>query len=193
MEELLPITNLNDFLFCPRSLYYGNIFRRSLGEDGFQQLPQKTGLAAHKSIDDGNYSSCANVLTGTMVYCERFGLIGRIDIFDADAHLLTERKWSVSAVWEGFKLQLYAQYLALGEMGFIVEKMRIHSKKDNRIYDVQIPGNAEISRLEDVIAQMRAFRIDAPFQREPRKCANCIYRELCDVYEREESTDDVIA
>ena len=185
MEETLPITNLNDFLFCPRSLYYGNIFRNSRGQDSYQQTPQKIGLATHKNIDDGFYSSRKEVLTGVMVYCERFGLLGRIDVYDKSSQLLTERKWSVSAVWEGFRLQLYAQYYALQEMGLPVMSMRIHSQKDNRNYEVPIPDLKDRMRLEEVISQMRSFRLEKPFVPNLRKCQGCIYRELCDVYTEE--------
>ena len=185
MEETLPITNLNDFLFCPRSLYYGNIFRSSRGEGTYQQTPQKLGLAAHHSIDTDTYSSRKDILTGRMVYSERLGLLGRIDIYDKSTQLLTERKWFVSAVWEGFRLQLYAQYYALQEMGLSVMAMRIHSQKDNRNYEVPIPDENDRVRLEEVIAQMRSFRLETPFVPNPRKCRSCIYRELCDIYEEE--------
>ena len=58
MEELLPMTGINDFLFCPRFLCYGNIFRRSLGKDAFQQTPQKKGLVAHRTVDEGPDDAC---------------------------------------------------------------------------------------------------------------------------------------
>lgn len=182
MEEILPITNLNDFLFCPRSLYYGNIFRRSLGQDGYQQSPQKVGLAAHRTVDEGSYSSRKSILTGMMVYCEKYGLLGRIDVYDESTRTVTERKWSISAVWEGFRLQLHAQYFALEEMGFPVAYLRLHSQKDNQTYEVPLPTEQDAHRLEEVIAQMRAFRFETPYSPNPRKCAGCIYRELCDIY-----------
>ena len=186
MEELLPITNLNDFLFCPRSLYYGNIFRNSVGEDAYQQAPQKTGLAAHRTIDHSTYSSRKNVICGMMVYSEQFGLIGKIDVYDGDNHTLTERKWSVSAIWEGFRLQIHAQYFALCEMGFDVRELRLHSKKDNRTYPIPLPEEKDAARLTEVIQQMRSFRLESPFAPNPRKCANCIYREICDLFQSPE-------
>ena len=189
MEELLPITNVNDFLFCPRSLYYGNIFRRSLGKDAFQQTSQKTGLAAHRTIDESSYSTRKDVVTGRMVYCETFGLLGRIDVYDARTKTLTERKWSVSAVWEGYRMQLYAQMRALEEMGLSVLSLKLHSKKDNRTYDVPLPSEADWKRLEDILAEMRAFSLETPFEPNPRKCAGCIYRELCDVCGTEDSPE----
>lgn len=185
MEETLSMTNINDFLFCPRSLYYGNIFRRSLGRDGYQQTPQKTGLAAHETIDEGTYSTRKDVLTGIMVYCEKYGLLGRIDIYDVRTRTLTERKYSVSAVWEGFRMQLYAQYFALEEMGYEVAALRIHSQKDNKTYTVPLPTRDDVMRFEEILEQMRAFNMEAPAELNVNKCAKCIYRTLCDVYQEE--------
>lgn len=187
MEETLSMTNLNDFLFCPRSLYYGNIFRRSSNPGGFQQTPQKVGLATHQTIDSSTYSSRKGVLQGTMVYCERFGLLGRVDVYDPATKTITERKHSVSALWEGFRLQLYAQYFALCEMGLTVERLRIHSYKDNRTYDVPLPSEKDVARFEQVLSDMRKYRLEDTFAPNPRKCANCIYRELCDLYDPSEA------
>lgn len=183
MEELLQITNINDFLFCPRSLYFGNVFRRSLGNDGFQQVPQKVGLASHRAIDENTYSTRKDVLSGIMVYCEKYALLGRIDVYDGRTKTLMERKWAVSAIWEGFRMQIYAQYLALREMGYEVKFLKLHSKKDNRTYDIPIPLENDLIRLEEIISNMRSFDFSAPFEPNQKKCANCIYRELCDVYE----------
>ena len=188
MEEMLPITNINDFLYCPRSLYFGNIYRRSIGKDGYQQAPQKVGTSAHASLDEGTYSSRKNVLTGTMVFCAAFDLIGRIDFFDKSSGLLMERKWSVSDVWEGYRMQLYAQAKALQEMGHEVKALKLHSKKDNRTFDVVLPTESDWNRLHAIISQMRSFRLDAPFAANPRKCARCIYSGLCDVCEIREAS-----
>ena len=180
MEELLPITNINDFLFCPRSLYYGNIFRRSRGKDVFKRTPQKIGLAEHQTLDEGTYSSCKDVLTGLTVYCESLGLVGRIDLFDVGKKMLVERKWSVSAVWEGFKMQLYAQCRAVREMGYDVAELKLHSKKDNRTYDIPLPTEGDWRRLANIIELMKKFRMEDPFAVNPKKCAHCIYSDLCD-------------
>lgn len=185
MEETLSMTNINDFLFCPRSLYYGNIFRRSLGQDGYQQTPQKTGLAAHETIDGGTYSTRKDVLTGVMVYCEKYGLLGRIDIYDVRKRTLTERKYSVSAVWEGFRMQLYAQCFALKEMGYEVAALRIHSQKDNMTYTVPLPTQDDVIRFEEILEQMRSFNMEVPTEFNANKCAKCIYRTLCDAYQEE--------
>ena len=82
METYLTMTQINDFIFCPRSIYFHDIFRENTDAEFYRQTPQKRGLAAHEAIDAGTYSSRADVLAGTTVYCEKYKLVGRIDIFD---------------------------------------------------------------------------------------------------------------
>lgn len=193
MESYLTITQINDFIFCPRSLYYNGIYRDSSDKSTYHDTPQIIGLAHHKTIDDGTYSSDAGVVTGLMVYSERYNLLGRIDILDIKRKLLTERKYSVTAVYDGFRYQLYAQYFALTEMGYQVEHLRLHSKKDNRNYDIPLPDAVEISSFELMLDKVRSFRITDDFVPNPNKCAHCIYASLCDcgpdVSEEEEENE----
>ena len=181
METYLMITQINDFTFCPRSIYFHDVYRNSVGEDAYHAVPQKVGRASHKAIDEGSYSSRKDVLTGAMVYSSRYGLMGRIDIFYVQTGLLVERKYSVTAVWPGFRYQLYAQSAALLEMGYTVRALRIHSAKDNKNYDVQMPGEAEKKEFEELLYRIRHFSLSDQFTVNPKKCRSCIYRELCDL------------
>lgn len=193
MESVLTMTQLNDFLFCPRSLYYSGIFRNNTEQEFYHQAPQTTGLAAHAAIDEGRYSTRSDVLTGTMFFCERYNLLGRIDVFDVSSGVLTERKYAVSAVYDGFKLQLYAQYFALTEAGYTVKELRLYSKKDNKVYSVPLPTAEDVTFFENVLKRMRCWMPDRPFASpNPKKCANCIYAVLCDCSaDEEERTNDV--
>ncbi len=179
MEPYLMITQINDFLFCPYSIYYHDILRNSAGEDIYHETVQKKGLAAHRSIDEGTYSSRAGVITGMAVYCAEFGLMGRIDIFDTAAGLLTERKYSVTAVYTGIRYQLYAQYFALTEMGYTVTALRLHSVKDNKNYPVALPGEKDKAAFCALINEIRAFTPETSFAAKPARCGRCIYHALC--------------
>ncbi len=181
MESVLTMTQLNDFLFCPRSLYYSGIYRNGSAPEFYHQTPQITGSLAHEAIDEGRYSDCRRVLCGIMVFCEKYGLLGRIDVFDVASGILTERKYSVSAVYDGFRLQLYAQYFALTEMGFSVKKMRLHSRKDNKNYTVDLPVSRDIDFFEETLRRIRKWSAEDPFENpNPQKCAKCIYAPLCE-------------
>lgn len=180
METYMMITQINDFLFCPRSIYFHNILRNSVADECYTQEPQQIGRAVHKTIDEGTYSTRKNVLTGTAVYCERYGLMGRIDIFNTDTGKLVERKNAVSAIWPGFRFQLYAQYFALCEMGYEVREMWIHSQKDNKSYAIPLPDEEAAAAFEKVLLQMRSFSMTDHFEANPKKCAKCIYNMICD-------------
>lgn len=63
MEAYLPISFLNDFIFCPRSIYFHQLHGR-VSQKIYQQTPQTRGLAAHKTIENKSYSSSTSVLQG---------------------------------------------------------------------------------------------------------------------------------
>ena len=175
------ITQINDFTFCPRSIYFHDVYRNSVCEDAYQATPQKVGRAAHHTIDEGIYTTRKDILTGTTVYSSQYGLMGRIDIFYILTGLLVERKYSITAVWPGFRYQLYAESFALEEMGYTVKALRLHSSKDNKNYDVPMPGDAEKNEFEELPYHIRHFSLSDPFSINPKKCRSCIYKNLCDV------------
>ena len=121
------------------------------------------------------------------VYSEELGVTGKIDIFDYKNNILIERKNRISTIYEGYLLQVYAQYFCLVEMGYEVKKIKIHSLSDNKNYFIDIPGEEEKSRLREVIENMRNFSLDdETFSQNPNKCIQCIYKELCDYYKNDE-------
>lgn len=59
MEDYIPISTLNDFVFCPYSIYLHNIYMSA--DDGlYHAVPQLKGRSAHNSLDDKTYSSKKN-------------------------------------------------------------------------------------------------------------------------------------
>jgi CRISPR-associated exonuclease Cas4 len=186
MEMYLCITQINDFIFCPRSIYFHNIYKQSFTKDVYHKTWQKKGLAAHKTIDEGRYSSKKDVLQGMTVFCQKYNLVGKIDTFEIDTGLLVERKYSVTALYDGFKYQLYAQLFALEEMGYNVKHMKIYSKKDNKNYPVALPTKGEILAFEKVVDDIGKFSLDEEFTQNIHKCRKCIYNMLCDVYKGDE-------
>ena len=192
MHDCLSITQIKGFAFCPRSIYFGNIHRENYLSWTYHGTPQRVGLAAHKAIDDGTYSSRKDVLQGMAVYSEKYRLIGKIDTLDLSSGTLRERKKLMSKLYDGLRYQLYAQCFALREMGYGVRAMEIYSKEDNKIHSVAMPGRDGILEFEALLERIRSFSFDDPFIPNPRKCAGCVYSPLCDCHE-EESEDDVIS
>jgi CRISPR-associated protein Cas4 len=182
METYLCITQLNDFVFCPRSIYFHNVYSENFGTDIYHKTWQKEGQAAHKAVDEGKYSTRKNILQGMTVYSEKYNILGKIDIFNIDSGLLTERKNSVTAIYDGFRYQVYAQYFALSEMGYSVRRISIYSKKSNKSFPIELPGDNEIREFENLLEKIRTFSLEDKFTQNPRKCVNCIYNNLCDIW-----------
>lgn len=182
MESYLTITQMNDFIFCPRSIQFHDFLRENRSPEIFKETPQIQGLAAHSTIDSGSPSR--KQLLGTTVYASKYRLLGKIDLFDLESGILTERKYSITAVYPGFRYQLYAQYFALTEMGYCVKKLRLYSCKDNRMYPVPLPGRTETAEFEGILKKMREYQpekdVSSP---NPNKCRSCNYRHICICHE----------
>lgn len=176
----MSITQINDFIFCPRSLLFHDFLRSNFSPDKFRETPQIQGLAAHAAIDSAAYSTRQDVLQGTMVYSSRYNLLGRIDLFFIFSGLLRERKYSITAVYDGFRYQLYAQYFALTEMGYHVKQMELYSSRDNLKYPISLPDAAAVREFEQTLTAIRSYvpeHDDSP----PNliRCRRCNYREIC--------------
>ena len=184
MEAYLPISFLNDFIFCPRSIYFHQLYGR-VSQKLYHQMPQTKGLAAHKTIDNQAYSSAISVLQGMEVYSHRYNIAGRIDIFDQKNGLLSERKKKIKVIYDGYIYQLYAQYFALEDMGFSVKSLRLYSMDDNKAYSIEKPENdpQRLQAFEALLTDIRCFNLNDDFIPNPNKCVHCIYSNVCDVAE----------
>lgn len=181
MEETIIISYLNDFIYCPASIYFHKLYGRLDGMI-YQGERQVEGKVAHRTIDEKVYSSRKNVLQGVEVYSSKYNIIGKIDIYDMDRKLLIERKNKVNEIYDGYVFQVYAEYFGLVEQGYEVEKIVIHSLKDNKNYEIQLPKNdvEMLKKYEKVITDMRSFDLENFKQSNKKKCENCIYEPLCD-------------
>ena len=56
MDDYILISTLNDFIFCPYSIYLHNVYMGG-NEDLVLATPQTQGKAAHAAIDEKTYSS----------------------------------------------------------------------------------------------------------------------------------------
>jgi len=182
METYIPISFLNDFIFCPRSIYFHQLYG-SFDTQLYQQKPQIAGRAAHTSIEGKTYSTRKNILQGVEIYCEQYGICGKVDIFDAESGKLIERKRQIKTIYDGYVFQVYAQYHALCEMGYEVRSIVLHDISHNKTYPIPLPReNPEMQRkFENLIEQINSFDMNAPdFAPIDAKCCNCIYSNLCD-------------
>jgi len=179
MEQYIQISKINDFIFCPKSVYLHRIYE-SFNQDLYHQEPQKVGKLNHENIESGKYSTAKKFLQGLPVYCNKYEIAGKIDIYDIETKTLIERKTKIKKIYDGYRYQLYAQYFSLMEMGYEVKKMFIHSLNDNKRYEISIPDKQDIKEFENIIGWIRRFDV---LRHKPKvaktKCENCIYSNLC--------------
>ncbi len=178
MQTYLKISELNDFIFCPRSIYMHNLYE-SFEKEVYQEKRQIRGTIVHENIENKKYSSEKRYVQAMEVYSERYNLVGKIDIFDINSGTLIERKYQIKQIFDGYWLQLYAQKMALEEMGYSVKKLKLYSLINNKAY--YLKEEEEIrNKFLSVVMDLENFTVeDLSVQQNITKCLNCIYKELC--------------
>lgn len=87
-ENPISISNINDFIFCPVSIYF-HLLDCDTERLTYQNESQLNGTAAHEKSDSGAYSTKKSMLQAVNVYCEKYNITGKIDTFDAASGILT--------------------------------------------------------------------------------------------------------
>lgn len=180
METPISITTLNDFIFCPASIYF-HMIDAETEKMSYQSHFQLNGTHAHEKSDNREYSSRRDVLQGVSIYSGEYNLIGKIDTFDIASGVLTERKRLIKNIYDGYVFQIYAQYYCLVEMGYKVNKMRLYSMIDNKSYHIEKPEDNEqmLLKFKNTIKQISEFSLAGFKQDNIEKCNKCIYEPLC--------------
>ncbi|WGK68196.1 type V CRISPR-associated protein Cas4 [Candidatus Haliotispira prima] len=181
MEQgYLSISWLNDYLFCPYSIYLHNIYA-DFSRDLYQDKPQRAGTIAHDSIDQQRYSTRKDELSGISVISTEFMLQGKIDLYKGRSRELIERKKKIRVVYDGYVYQLLAQYFCMVEMGYAVDKLSLYSMDDNKKYSIDLPDTARRADFAAHAERVRTYQPDMPLTHvNARKCQSCIYHELCE-------------
>lgn len=181
MELYLKISYLNDFIFCPLSIYYHQLYG-SLSERLYYGASQLDGKAVHEAIDEKRYSTHRKNLQSIDVFSNEYKLCGKIDLFDTEKGLLTERKKHISTIYDGYVFQLYAQCICMREMGYDVKSLRFYSSDDNKVYPVPLPEDdvEMFERFKRTNREMQSFSMDSFVPENELKCQTCIYNDFCD-------------
>ena len=179
METYIPITWLNDFVFCPYSIYLHNVYGTH-HTDVYHSSVQQKGLNHHRNIDQKTYSTLKGVFTGLNVFSNRYNILGVIDLLDANRGYLVERKRQISKIYEGYKYQLYAQYFCLTEMGYDIKELFFFATSSNTKFPIPIPNQQVREDFEGHLNEVKSFDPNTFSQKNPNKCSNCVYVHLCD-------------
>lgn len=178
MDTFIPISELNDFIFCPYSIYLHNVFM-GVDRDVYQAKPQVQGTAAHREETEAKVLD-HNILAEISVVSEKIGIQGVIDIYDIRTETLIENKYQLKNIYLGQLLQIWGQYYCMKEMGYKVSKLQFHVISSDTNIDVPIPDDKDYQTLVDVVYQFRRYRPEDQIQVNPNKCSHCIYNPLCD-------------
>lgn len=181
MENAIPASVLNDFVFCPMSIYFHRLYAERENRS-FQVTDQINGTSAHLNVDNGEYSTSKHIITSLDAYSEEYNVTCKIDIFDTKNGTLTERKKMVHQLFDGFIYQIYAQYFSLKELGYDVKRLRIHSMDDNKNYDIKLPEEDPdmLFKFRKLINKIQEFDVNSFSQNNSKKCKHCIYEPACD-------------
>ena len=77
MDDYISISTLNDFVFCPYSIYLHNIYM-NMDEGLYQATPQVKGKISHTTIDNKTYHK-SNCITSLSVCSNEYKLKGKIE------------------------------------------------------------------------------------------------------------------
>ncbi len=184
MNELIPISTLNDFIFCPYSIYLHNVYMDT-DEGNYHAKPQTRGRNAHQKIDNKQSSNSKDVIESLSVISQELGLYGKIDIYNQQTCSLVERKFQLKKIYRGQIYQLWAQYYCLIEMGYLVKSISFYEISTRKTMNLDIPTENDKLELIQFIESYRNYNPRDTIIVNFNKCFHCIYSNLCDKFDKE--------
>lgn len=180
MDDYIAIANLNDFIFCPYSIYLHGVYMDA-DEDTYKATPQTKGTLVHGGVDQKSGSTRSTDIFALSVYNENLGIYGKIDVYKKDKQWLIERKYNLKNIFRGQIYQLWAQYFCMSEMGYEVKRLAFYEISTNKMSDIPLPTEQDRQELSEFIARFRNYRpLEDEISLNPQKCTHCIYCNLCD-------------
>ncbi len=184
MEDYISISTLNDFIFCPYSIYLHNVYMET-DEGLYHATPQTRGKIAHETIDKKKASNRADDLQALPILSEKYGLMGKIDIYKGKEQKLIERKYNLKQIFQGQIYQLWAQYLCMMEMGYTIQSLAFYEISTNKMIPVRLPTEEDVKGFESFLERFRSYDPTASMATNMNKCRHCIYCNICDKTEEE--------
>lgn len=178
MESPILISQLNDFIFCPYSIYLHNIYMES-DEASYHAKPQTQGKIAHEATDHKQVSSLQEIQS-LPISSDTLGIMGKIDILRLSTKTLIERKYQLKKIYQGQLYQLWAQYFCLIEMGYQVEAIAFYEISTHKMIPMSLPTQENKQELQNFIDQFNRYDPSQSIEVNPNKCSHCIYNNLCD-------------
>lgn len=77
MDDLIAISTLNDFIFCPYSIYLHNVYM-DMDKDAYHATPQTRGRNAHAAVDNKTATTNNNIIESLPVISNELGVYGNL-------------------------------------------------------------------------------------------------------------------
>lgn len=175
----IPISTLNDFVFCPYSIYLHGIYNQ-VDDSLYYAAPQVRGSISHEATDNKKSSTRKDAILSLPVYSDELGIIGKIDLFRISECHLIERKYLLKKIYRGQLYQIWSQYFCLKEMGYDVKRISFYEISTKKSIPVNIPGENEFNELKAIVLRYHQYRPDMGIVINENKCTHCIYCPMCD-------------
>lgn len=178
MWDYIPLSMLNDFIFCPYSIYLHNIYMDT-DEETYHAAPQTKGKIAHEATDNKKSTRKTDIMA-LPVFCNEIGIMGKIDLYKSEEKHLIERKYKLAKIYQGQLYQLWGEYFCMKEMGYEIDKLSFYEISTNRMIPMEIPGEEQKEELKNFVRAFKSFNPVESIEVNDNKCAHCIYNPLCD-------------
>lgn len=183
-ENFIAISQLNDFIFCPYSIYLHSVYT-GVEEGLYHATPQINGKNSHFAITKRSYSSSQDYLLELDICSEDLKVYGKIDVYNKRTKTLTERKYKLVKIYKGQYFQLWSQFYCMKEMGYTIEHLLFYSYSDNKTIPVKLPTYTDYLDLKKCLSDFKRFEPEDFNPKSVEKCRHCIYCNLCDKVEVE--------
>lgn len=156
MDDLIAISRLNDFIFCPYSIYLHQVYMEA-DENVYHAKPQVAGRNAHESVDQKRTRPKSILIESLPGISHELGVYGKIDTYRADTRSLIERKLNLKQIFRGQIYQLWAQYFCMLEMGYEVKNISFYEISTKTSIPQELPTTSDKNELISFIASFRQF------------------------------------
>ena len=173
-EELVNVSDLNQYIYCPRRYWYLNFY-----DTQGRNYERVEGKTKHE-----NQSSRGNWLNELYLESETLGLKGKVDVLDMEGNKVVpvERKRAESGeYYESDEIQLAAYCMLLEEhLDEPIREGAIYLYETDQRMHVPITEDRRETVRESVEA-IQTMTVDTipPFTDNPNKCEACSARTYC--------------
>lgn len=151
----------------------------------YHATPQTRGKIAHETIEKKKASNRTDDLQALPIISEKYGLMGKIDIYKGKEQKLIERKYNLKKIFQGQIYQLWAQYLCMTEMGYPIQNLAFYEISTNKMIPIELPTEEQLKNFEQFLESYRSYDPTASLGTNANKCRHCIYCNICDKAEEE--------